>query len=114
MGAAGEGTRRRELGVRAEGTCRPGLQSSTGCGVEEQRLEQKGRRSRRGAMDGPGAEASLGKKTPCCSRSPKEEQGARRPGRRLLATCREEAPWGRSSLLEKNLGAMELLLASRE
>jgi hypothetical protein len=34
---------------------------------------------------------------------------------RLLATCREEAPWGRSSLLEKkNLGAMELLLASRE
>jgi hypothetical protein len=66
MGAAGEGTRRRELGVRAEGTCRPGLQSSTGCGVEEQRLEQKGRRSRRGAMDGPGAEASRhGRKSSC-------------------------------------------------
>src|SRR5690242_18942687 len=59
----------RSLGIRAEGTCKPGLQSSNGCSVEEQRLEQKGRRARRGAMDYPGVEASRhGLKSSCWER----------------------------------------------
>ena len=104
MGAAGEGTRRRELGVRAEGTCRPGLQSSNGCSVEEQRLEQKGRHSRRGATDDPGAEASRhGRKSSCWERLPQgnsvEEASAAGAQGEGAVWSLGRRPWGREEPL---------------
>jgi hypothetical protein len=94
----------RELSVRAEGTCRPGLQSSNGCSVEEQRLEQKGRRSRRGAMDDPRAEASRhGRKSSCWERllqgnSAEEASAAGAQGEGAVWSLGRR-PWGREEPL---------------